>query len=174
MKFFSENIGDLRTLYVADLKKALDMEQKITKALPTMIEKSTDTELATAFRNHLEETKGHLSKVERLLRSSTGEDDTSKCKAISALITEAEDNIKDAGDTSIRDIVLIASAQQVEHHEIAVYGTLRTWAELLGETDAVAVLESILEEEKNADRLLSNISDSVNTTAEPNIPRAVA
>lgn len=174
MKFFSENIEDLRTLYVADLKKALDMEQKITKALPTMIEKSTDTELATAFRNHLEETKGHVSKVERLLRSSTGEDDTSKCKAISALITEAEDNIKDAGDTNIRDIVLIASAQQVEHHEIAVYGTLRTWAELLGETDAVAVLESILEEEKNADRLLSNISDSVNTTAKPNIPRAVA
>jgi ferritin-like metal-binding protein YciE len=174
MKFFSENIEDLRTLYVADLKKALDMEQKITKALPTMIEKSTDAELATAFRNHLEETKGHVSKVERLLRNSTGDDDTSKCKAISALITEAEDNIKDAGDTGIRDIVLIASAQQVEHHEIAVYGTLRTWAELLGETEAVAVLESILEEEKKADKLLSNISDSVNTTAEPNTSRAVA
>jgi len=174
MKFFSENIEDLRTLYVADLKKALDMEQKITKALPTMIEKSTDAELATAFRNHLEETKGHVSKVDRLLRNSTGEDDTSKCKAISALITEAEDNIKDAGDTSIRDIVLIASAQQVEHHEIAVYGTLRTWAELLGETEAVAVLESILEEEKKADKLLSNISDSVNMTAEPNRSRAVA
>lgn len=174
MKFFSENIEDLRSLYVADLKKALDMEQKITKALPTMIEKSTDVELATAFRNHLEETKGHVSKVERLLRNSTGEDDTSKCKTISALITEAEDNIKDAGGTSIRDIVLIASAQQVEHHEIAVYGTLRTWAELLGETEAVAVLESILEEEKRADKLLSNISDSVNTTAEPSISRAVA
>jgi len=174
MKFFSENIEDLRTLYVADLKKALDMEQKITKALPTMIEKSTDAELATAFRNHLEETKGHVSKVDRLLRNSTGEDDTSKCKAISALITEAEDNIKDVGDTSIRDIVLIASAQQVEHHEIAVYGTLRTWAELLGETEAVAVLESILEEEKKADKLLSNISDSVNMTAEPNRSRAVA
>jgi len=139
-----------------------------------MIEKSTDAELATAFRNHLEETKGHVSKVDRLLRNSTGEDDTSKCKAISALITEAEDNIKDVGDTSIRDIVLIASAQQVEHHEIAVYGTLRTWAELLGETEAVAVLESILEEEKKADKLLSNISDSVNMTSEPNRSRAVA
>ncbi len=150
------------------------MEQKITKALPTMIEKSTDAELATAFRNHLEETKGHVSKVERLLRSASGEDETSACKAISALITEEEDNIKDAGVTSIRDIVLIASAQQVEHHEIAVYGTLRTWAELLGEIDAVAVLEGILEEEKKADKLLSNISDSVNMTAEPNSHRAVA
>jgi ferritin-like metal-binding protein YciE len=165
MKLFSENIEDLRSLYIADLKKALDMEQKITKALPTMIEESTDPQLATAFRNHLTETQGHVAKVESILRASTGGDaDTSTCKAISALITEAEDNIKDAADTSIRDITLIASAQQVEHHEIAVYGTLRTWAELLGEDEAADILESILDEEKNADELLSTISDSVNTT----------
>jgi ferritin-like metal-binding protein YciE len=166
MKLFSENIADLRSLYIADLKKALDMEQKITKALPTMIEKSTDPQLATAFRNHLEETRGHVTKVEALLREVDGEASASTCKAISALITEAEDNIKDAGDESIRDITLIASAQQVEHHEIAVYGTLRTWAELLGNDEAADVLESILEEEKNADELLSTISDSVNTGAE--------
>ena len=170
MKFLSENIEDLHTLSVADLKKALDMEQKITKALPTMIEKSTDADLAAAFRTHLEETKRHVAKVERLVRDATGkEDNTSTCKAISALITEAEDNIKDAGDGSIRDIILIASAQQVEHHEIAVYGTLRTWAELLGERETVTVLESILEEEKKADQVLSDISDSVNM-----IPRAAA
>jgi ferritin-like metal-binding protein YciE len=167
MKLFSENIEDLRTLYVADLKKALDMEQKITKALPKMIEKSTDPQLATAFRNHLEETRGHVTKVESLLRDATGDTSASTCKAISALITEAEDNIKDAGDPSIRDITLIASAQQVEHHEIAVYGTLRSWAELLGQDGAATTLESILEEEKNADELLSTISDTVNTTAEP-------
>src|SRR5580700_1446923 len=166
MKLFSENIEDLRTLYVANLKKALDMEQKITKALPTMIEKSTDPQLATAFRNHLEETRGHVAKVQNLLRDVTGEADASTCKAISALITEAEDNIKDASDPSVRDISLIASAQQVEHHEIAVYGTLRSWAELLGNDEAADTLESILEEEKNADELLSTISDSVNTTAE--------
>jgi ferritin-like metal-binding protein YciE len=166
MKLFSENIEDLRTLYVTGLKKALDMEQKITKALPTMIEKSTDPQLVTAFRNHLTETQGHVAKVRTLLREATGDDSTGTCKAISALITEAEDNIKDAGDTSIRDITLIASAQQVEHHEIAVYGTLRTWAELLGQDGAANTLESILEEEKKADELLTTISDSVNTTAE--------
>jgi ferritin-like metal-binding protein YciE len=166
MKLFSENIEDLRTLYIANLKKALDMEQKITKALPTMIEKSTDPQLATAFRNHLEETKGHVTRVESLLHAATGEASTSTCKAISALVTEAEDNIKDASDLSIRDITLIASAQQVEHHEIAVYGTLRTWAELLGEEDASNILEGILDEEKAADELLSEISDSVNTSAE--------
>jgi ferritin-like metal-binding protein YciE len=166
MKLFSENIEDLRTLYIANLKKALDMEQKITKALPTMIEKSTDPQLATAFRNHLEETKGHVTRVEGLLRDATGESDTATCKVISALVTEAEDSIKDAGDSSIRDITLIAAGQQVEHHEIAVYGTLRSWAELLGEDDAADVLEGILDEEKNADELLSTISDSVNTSAE--------
>ena len=166
MKLFSENIEDLRTLYVANLKKALDMEQKITKALPTMIEKSTDPQLATAFRNHLTETQGHVAKVQSLLRDATGDASAGTCKAISALITEAEDNIKDAAEPSIRDITLIASAQQVEHHEIAVYGTLRTWAELLGQDGAANTLESILEEEKNADELLTTISDSVNTTAE--------
>ena len=98
MKLFSENIEDLRTLYVTGLKKALDMEQKITKALPTMIEKSTDTQLASAFRNHLTQTEGHVTKVQNLLRNATGDDSTSTCKAISALITEAEDNIKDAAE----------------------------------------------------------------------------
>ena len=166
MKLFSENIEDLRTLYITNLKKALDMEQKITKALPKMIEKSTDPQLATAFRNHLEETRGHVAKVESLLRDATGDASTSTCKAISALITEAEDSIKDAGDASIRDITLIASAQQVEHHEIAVYGTLRTWAELLAQDEAADILDSILEEEKYADELLSTIADTVNTTAE--------
>ena len=166
MKLFSENIEDLRTLYIAKLKKALDMEQKITKALPTMIEKSTDIQLATAFRNHLTETQGHVAKVERLLRDATGDASTATCKAISSLIIEAEDSIKDAADTSIRDITLIASAQEVEHHEMAVYGTLRNWAELLGLTEAADTLESILEEEKKADELLTSISDTVNTSAD--------
>jgi ferritin-like metal-binding protein YciE len=172
MKLFSENIEDLRTLYIANLKKALDMEQKITRALPTMIEKSTDPQLADAFRTHLTETRGHVNKVEALLNAATGEADASTCKVISALITEAEDGIKEAGDASIRDITLIGAAQQVEHHEIAVYGTLRSWAELLGEDDASDILDSILEEEKNADEILSNISDTVNTAAEDRTPVA--
>jgi ferritin-like metal-binding protein YciE len=142
------------------------MEQKITKALPTMIEKSTNPDLATAFEDHLQQTQGHVTAVEGLLRQATGDASTGTCKAISSLITEAEDNIKDAGDTSIRDITLISSAQQVEHHEIAVYGTLRNWAEILGlDTDA-EVLESILQEEKEADELLTELSENINTTAE--------
>jgi ferritin-like metal-binding protein YciE len=165
MKMFSANIEDLRTLYITNLQKALDMEQKITDALPKMIEKSTDQQLATAFRDHLQQTEGHVAKVEGLIRSATGDADTETCKGISGLITAAEDSIKDANDAGIRDITLIAAGQQVEHHEMAVYGTLRTWANILGLSNDVQVLESILNEEKAADKLLSSISDSVNLQA---------
>ena len=104
--------------------------------------------------------------MEGILAQATGETSTETCKVIRALVTEAEDGIKDAADPSVLDVTLIAAAQQVEHHEIAVYGTLRSWAEILGETSAASVLEQILDEEKNADALLTEISDSVNTTAE--------
>ena len=162
MKLFSANIEDLRTLYIDSLQKALDMEQKITKALPTMVEKASDPDLSTAFNNHLEQTRGHVAKVESILRNAIGDAKTTTCKVIGALTTEAEDNIKDAKDPGIRDISLIASAQQVEHHEMAVYGTLRTWAQILGRKEDAVMLESILREEKQADELLSSIADRVN------------
>jgi ferritin-like metal-binding protein YciE len=162
MKLFSANIEDLRTLYISSLKKALDMEQKITDALPKMIEKSTDPDLIRAFQTHLQETRGHVTKIESLLRKATGETSTETCKVINGLTTEASDIIKDVTDPTILNIALIGAAQQVEHHEIALYGTLRTWANILGETQDASVLESILEEEKNADEILTGISDRVN------------
>jgi ferritin-like metal-binding protein YciE len=165
MKLFSANIEDLQSLYITNLKKALDMEQKITKALPDLIEKSTDSELSNAFRIHLEETKGHVKKVEALLRELTGEVDTETCKVINGLSTEADDTITDVTDTSVRDIALIGAAQQVEHHEIAVYGTLRRWAQLLGLDRDASILESIEVEEINADEILTDISERVNLVA---------
>ena len=162
MKLFSANIEDLRTLYISSLKKALDMEQKITEALPKMIEKSTDPDLTNAFQTHLQETRGHVAKIESLLRNATGEASTETCKVINGLTTEASDTIKDVTDPTVLNVALIGAAQQVEHHEIAVYGTLRTWANILGETQDASVLESILEEEENADEILTGISDLVN------------
>jgi ferritin-like metal-binding protein YciE len=165
MKVFSSNIQDLRTLYVSNLKKALDMEQKITKALPDLIDKASDPELITAFETHLKETDGHVAKVEALLQRHIGETKTETCKVINGLTTEASDTIKDVTDSSIRDIALIGAAQQVEHHEIAVYGTLRRWAEILGLPEDAVVLESIEAEEANADELLSEIAERVNFQA---------
>jgi ferritin-like metal-binding protein YciE len=166
MKLFSANIEDLENLYTTNLKKALDMEQKITSALPDLIEKSTDPELMAAFRTHLEETKGHVNKVEALLQRITGgEAETETCKVINGLTTEASDTITDVVDTGVRDVALIAAAQQVEHHEIAVYGTLRRWAELLGLEQDAGILESIEAEEINADEILTDISRRVNLQA---------
>jgi ferritin-like metal-binding protein YciE len=164
MKLFSAHIEDLRTLYVSSLKKALDMEQKIIKALPDLIENSSDPELAQAFRKHLEETKGHARKVQSLLQTN-GDDSTETCKVIDGLTTEASDTIKDVTDPSVRDIALIGAAQQVEHHEIAVYGTLRRWAEIIGRTSDAAILESIEAEEVNADETLTEIAATVNMQA---------
>ena len=165
MKVFSANIQDLRTLYVSNLKKALDMEQKIVKALPDLIAKVSDPELAVAFETHLRETDGHVQRIENLLRRSIGESKTEVCKVINGLTTEASDTIKDVIDPSIRDIALIGAAQQVEHHEIAVYGTLRRWAEILGLADDAMVLEAIEEQEINADEILSEIAERVNFMA---------
>ncbi len=165
MKLLSENIRDLRTLYVNNLKKALDMEQKITQALPDLIESATDAELATAFRNHLEETRGHISKVQSLLQSNAGEVGTETCKVIAGLTAEASDTISDVSEPSVRDIALISAAQQVEHHEIAVYGALRRWAEILGLPNDVSMLRSIEAEEGRADQLLTRIAQKVNILA---------
>lgn len=165
MKLFSAHIEDLRTLYIDNLKKALDMEQKITKSLPELIQNSTDSELAEAFRMHLDETQGHVSTVESILRKHIGEAATETCKVINGLASEASDTIKDATDPTVRDIALIGAAQQVEHHEIAVYGTLRRWAEILGLDEDAALLESIESEEENADAVLTDISERVNLEA---------
>ena len=166
MKLTSEHLKTLHALYIDHLKKALDMEKEITKALPKMVDKSTTPELATAFRSHLKETEGHVSRLEQILQRHTGSAKTETCKTIGALITEAENGIKDAkDDATILDVTLIAAGQEVEHHEIAVYGTLRTWAQLMGHQDDVSQLESTLKEEKAADEKLTRISVDANARA---------
>ncbi|HWZ50995.1 MAG TPA: ferritin-like domain-containing protein [Granulicella sp.] len=165
MKLFSANVEDLRSLYITNLEKALDMEQKITKALPDLISASSDPDLTTAFRDHLEQTRGHVQRIEQLLRNNTGEASTETCKVINGLTTAASDTIKDVTDPSIRNIALIGCGQQVEHHEIAVYGTLRRWAEILGLNQDATAIRSIENEEIKADELLTNISKRVNLQA---------
>jgi ferritin-like metal-binding protein YciE len=166
LKLTSDHFKSLHELYIAHLKKALDMEREITKALPTMVDKSSTPELANAFRSHLKETEGHVSRIEQILRRHTGSTTPETCKVIAALVTEAKDGVKDAkDDAAVLDATLIAAAQQVEHHEIAVYGTLRSWAQLMGHKEDVALLESTLKEEKAADEKLTRISTEANALA---------
>lgn len=165
MGLFTPDTDTLRELYTTELKRALNMERQIIDALPKMIEKSNNQQLANAFRNHLEQTKEHASRVERILNDNTGGTSDSKCKGISALISEGESNISDAGNEQVRDVVLIAAGNQVEHHEMAVYGTLRTWARVLGEQRHAELLQRNLEEEKEADKLLTSLADQINVSA---------
>ena len=164
MKIFSANVQTLEALYTSELQKALDLEETIVKALPKMIEKSSDSQLKQAFQSHLQESETHVDKVKQLL-SKTKESGSKTCKVIHSLVTEAEDTMKDVTDPDVLDVALIGAGQQVEHHEIAVYGTLKSWARLLGRHECVQVLESIENDEKHADKLLSQVADRVNSEA---------
>jgi len=166
MGIFTPDVNNLRELYTAMLQRALNSEKQIVeKGLPAMIEKSTNPDLAEAFRKHLDESKMHISRLERILDIEEGEDNELKCKVTAALISSAESEISDAANEGIRDVILIAAGNQVEHHEIAIYGTLRTWAAILGEDDDVLLLEKTLDEEEQADEVLTELSQEINVEA---------
>jgi ferritin-like metal-binding protein YciE len=135
-------------------------------ALPTMIEKATDVQLKQAFQSHLQETRVHATRLQDILREELREAEPIKCKVLSALVSEAEDMIKDATDLTVRDVALIAAAQRVEHYEIASYGAVRRWAQILGEAEHAALLDQTIKEEGHADHLLTSISDRVNVEAD--------
>jgi ferritin-like metal-binding protein YciE len=165
MKFFSENIENLRELYVNELRTLLSAEQQITEALPKMIQKATDAQLKQALQSHLQETQIHVTRLEKIL-TEKGKADPIKSKIAATLISEADSMIKDAVDASVRDAVIIACAQQVEHFEIAAYGTVRSWANILGQSKHAQILDQTLQEEGHADKLLTSVSDRVNPYAE--------
>jgi ferritin-like metal-binding protein YciE len=166
MKVFSANLDNLRKLYINQLQMLLSTEEQITEALPKMIQKATDTQLKQAFESHLQETREQVMRVEQILNQSAGEAKPVKCKVLAALVTETEDMVKDAADESVRDAALISAGQRVEHYEIAVYGAVRRWAQILGETAHVELLDKTIKEEGHADKLLAAIAERVNPYAQ--------
>jgi ferritin-like metal-binding protein YciE len=168
MGLFTPDVDSLRQLYQTALEKQLSSEKQIVDALDTMIEKSTNPQLASAFRTHQQETKEHVSRLERILNEVEGDVSDTKCKITSALVGAAESEVSDAGNENVRDVVLIAAGNKVEHFEIASYGTLRTWAQVLGETEHARLLEQTLQEEKHADELLTQLSSQINVSATEN------
>jgi ferritin-like metal-binding protein YciE len=166
MKVFSANLDNLRKLYINQLQMLLSTEQQITEALPKMIEKSSDTQLKQVFQSHLQETEMHVQRLEQILNQAAGDAKPVKCKVMAALAIEGEDAVKDAADDAVRDAALISAGQRVEHYEIAVYGAVRRWAQLLGETSHVELLDKTIKEEGHADHLLTEIADRVNPYAQ--------
>ena len=155
----------LRELFIDQLKDIYDAEQRITKALPKMAQAADSEELASGFEEHLKETEEHVRRLEEVFEAIDESPSRKTCKAMVGLLEEGQDVIDEDGSPETKDAGLIAAAQKVEHYEMAVYGCLRTWAELLGEDEPVRLLQATLDEEGTTDKKLTEIAQSLNVEA---------
>jgi ferritin-like metal-binding protein YciE len=140
-------------------------ENQLVKALPKMAKAASSDELRQGFGEHLEQTKGHVQRLEKIFQALGESPKGKKCKGMEGLIEEGSEAMEENYEGSILDAALIGAAQRVEHYEIAGYGTVRSMAETLGETDHVSLLEETLEEEKETDEKLTKLAEQINTQA---------
>jgi len=153
-------VNSLKQLYVEELKDAYDAEHQIVKALPKIIKAASTPKLREALQAHLEQTKGHVQRLEQIFDGLGEPAKAKKCDGLRGILDEGEKTISDGEQGPVLDAGLIAGAQRVEHYEMAAYGSLKTWAEELGESRAVQLLEKTLNEEKEADKKLTEIANS--------------
>jgi ferritin-like metal-binding protein YciE len=165
MKFNS-----LHDLYITELKDLYDAEHRIIKALPKMAEAANSPDLRSAFEEHLEQTRRHVDRLEQIFRRLDESPKGEKCKGVEGIIDEGEDMMAKDSPASVSDAALIASAQRVEHYEIAAYGTVRTFARQLGYDDQAQLLNETLQEEGETDKKLSRLAES-NINEEAKIAR---
>jgi ferritin-like metal-binding protein YciE len=159
-------IENLNELLVDELQDLYDAENRIIEALPKMAEQASSPDLRNAFEQHLRETQEQLRRLDQIFDDlSDVEPDEKTCKGIEGIIKENEKLMKDTTDPDVRDAAMIAGAQRVEHYEISAYGTARTYAQLLGRKDWAQLLQTTLDEEKNADRKLNALAERINVEA---------
>jgi ferritin-like metal-binding protein YciE len=160
-------IESMQDLFLEQIQDLYDAEQRLTKALPDMAQAATSPELRRAFQDHLNETKGHVTRLERIFESMGKNPKATTCDAMKGLIKEGETMVDDIKQSALRDAGLIAAANRVEHYEIAAYGSARTFAKNLSMDRAVVLLEETLEEEKAADHRLTELAEtSINAQAQ--------
>jgi ferritin-like metal-binding protein YciE len=153
-------IANLEDLFNHTLEDIYFAENKILKALPKMTKASDSAALAKAFDGHLEETKEHVTRLESVFKMMGRQPKATECPAIKGILEEGEELMRDIKDADTRDAAMIAAAQAVEHYEITRYGTLVSWAKLLGLKDVVPILEKTLKEEHGADVKLTKLAES--------------
>jgi ferritin-like metal-binding protein YciE len=154
------NSEELHELFLDELADICNAEQQLTKALPKMAKAAESDELREAFESHLEETRNHIIRLQEAAKSMGESLKRKKCKGMEGLLEEGEEMMEEKEDSSALDAALIAAAQKVEHYEIASYGTLCTWAELMGHQKALELLKENLNEEKAADEKLTELAES--------------
>jgi ferritin-like metal-binding protein YciE len=155
----------LRELYVEELRDIYDAEKQLIKALPKMAEAATSEELRSGFEEHLEQTKGHAQRLEQIFNELGEKATGKKCKGMQGLVSEGSEVIDEDFEGDVKDAGLISAAQRVEHYEIAAYGTVRTYATILGEKNAASLLEKTLTEEKETDQKLTELAEGINADA---------
>lgn len=152
-------LNTLEEVFIDHIRDLYDAEKNLVKALPKMAKSADSEELAGAIRNHLEETKNHVVRLEQVFAKFDEKPRAKACKAMRGLIEEGGEAASDEG--ALSDLAIIAAAQKVEHYEISAYGTAKAWAEKLGKPEAVKLLDETLKEEKAADTKLTEVSGLV-------------
>jgi ferritin-like metal-binding protein YciE len=160
MGLFTKDIKTLNDLFVHTLRDMYYAEKQIVKSLPEMIEKAHDAQLKQDLSAHLGESKNHVRRLEDVFRLHGVEAKGVDCPAIDGIIEEAEDVAGEVADEQVLDAAIIAAAQAVEHYEITRYGSLIAWAKRLGRNDSAGLLDQNLQEEKAADKKLTDIAES--------------
>jgi len=153
------SLESLDSLFLDELKDVYNAEKQILKALPRMAKAASAEELREAFTHHLHETEGHVRRLEQIFKSLGQTARGKKCKGMEGLLEEGKDLMEEEGAPEVIDAALIAAAQRVEHYEMAAYGCLRTYAQLLGYDQAVSLLQETLAEEEAADEKLTALGE---------------
>ena len=156
----------LKDLYIHELKDLYSAENQIIKALPKMAKAATSAKLADGFKKHLQETKEHAARLEKILKSHDETTRGPKCKGMEGVLKEGDEMIEEDAEDDVRDAGLISAAQRVEHYEMAGYGTARTYAQLLGDPQGAKLLQKTLDEEGATDKKLTKLAESINVAAE--------
>ena len=157
----------LHDLYLEQLKDLYDAENQLIKALPRMAKAASSRPLRSAFEEHLEKTKEHAQRIETIFEGLGEKAKGQKCKVMEGLVREGDEVIREDIDDGVKDAALVAAAQRVEHYEMAGYGCVRTYANLLEDSEAANLLERTLQEEKEADQLLAGIAQQIHAAIPP-------
>jgi ferritin-like metal-binding protein YciE len=159
-------LESLRELYIEELKDLYSAEKQLVKALPKMAKNATNPDLRKAFIDHLAQTEEHVARLEKVFESLDASPRGKKCVGMEGLIEEANELLEEDADENVVDAGLVSKAQHVEHYEMAGYGTVHRWALTLGESEHAELLEQTLNEEKEADELLTQLAEgSINADA---------
>jgi ferritin-like metal-binding protein YciE len=154
-------LDTLQKLYTDELRDLYNAENQLLKALPKMAKAASSEDLKEAFEKHLEQTKGHVERLEQVFEELDEKPKGKTCRAMKGLIEEGSEILEQDGEESVRDVGIIVAAQKVEHYEIAGYGSVRTFAHLLGQNKAAELLQTTLDEESETNEILNKLAESV-------------